>query len=536
MKHATFVVLFVLIAVTSSFAQPDTLWTLEGDFNAVASVPEGGLVVGGSGILVRLDEDGNELWTQELPFVVYDIDPGRTGGFIMSGTSNSYDPGYVVKMTSEGNVVWNYVDIVDYQERFDFVVELPDGGAALHRGGWSGTGIDRLDANGDFVAHDGRPDHQGKSMELVDGGVLIAGETFDIYWTDSRYSLWKLGANAQRSWYHRYGHTYRSVSFYAFQLSNGMLMSLGNLHGTTIYAVSLHRPDGPLLYTHFLPPSINRPAWATESAGECILIVGFDAIVKYDIDFNRHWLIPQDQSWVRDSDLANDGGLLVINGPNDGRVLTRYEPEAVVTVETDTQVVPPDHSDIYYTATIDNILIGETVVDVWSVLWPPEGDPIVSETSTPVTLVPGETLVHEDSLVVLAEYPTGEYMCRVHVGDYEHDITMGANTFEFVKEGVVTAVGDANDSNLLPDAFALTAYPNPFNASTTISLELPTPTDLRLAVYNVAGREVAVLNDGPAAAGMHQFTFNAGSLASGVYFVRAVMPEHTIQRKIMLLR
>ena len=64
------------------------------------------------------------------------------------------------------------------------------------------------------------------------------------------------------------------------------------------------------------------------------------------------------------------------------------------------------------------------------------------------------------------------------------------------------------------------AYPNPFNPSTTITWKLTEPADVRLAVYDVMGREVRVLVSGPAAAGTHEARFDAGDLPSGVYFSR----------------
>ena len=65
-------------------------------------------------------------------------------------------------------------------------------------------------------------------------------------------------------------------------------------------------------------------------------------------------------------------------------------------------------------------------------------------------------------------------------------------------------------------------YPNPFNPSTTIGFSVPGPgsSRVRLAVYDLLGREVAVLVDGERMPGNHTATFDARGLASGVYFYR----------------
>ncbi|MFH0884034.1 MAG: T9SS type A sorting domain-containing protein [bacterium] len=82
-----------------------------------------------------------------------------------------------------------------------------------------------------------------------------------------------------------------------------------------------------------------------------------------------------------------------------------------------------------------------------------------------------------------------------------------------------------------------TAYPNPFNPSTTVAINLPLAARVHAEVYNVLGRRVAVLADGTLPAGKHRLIWNAFELASGVYFLRAEVPGkmHRIQ-KIVLVR
>jgi flagellar hook assembly protein FlgD len=70
-----------------------------------------------------------------------------------------------------------------------------------------------------------------------------------------------------------------------------------------------------------------------------------------------------------------------------------------------------------------------------------------------------------------------------------------------------------------PRAFMMEQnYPNPFNPSTSIRYHLATADRVTLKVYNTAGQEVATLVNGDVEAGTHQATWNAGNVASGVYF------------------
>ncbi|MBK9331527.1 MAG: T9SS type A sorting domain-containing protein [Ignavibacteria bacterium] len=63
-------------------------------------------------------------------------------------------------------------------------------------------------------------------------------------------------------------------------------------------------------------------------------------------------------------------------------------------------------------------------------------------------------------------------------------------------------------------------YPNPFNPSTTISFNLSSESPVKLAIYDITGREVATLVNQNLQAGAHSFNWNAGNFTSGVYFLR----------------
>jgi hypothetical protein len=73
----------------------------------------------------------------------------------------------------------------------------------------------------------------------------------------------------------------------------------------------------------------------------------------------------------------------------------------------------------------------------------------------------------------------------------------------------------------LPTEFAVHPnYPNPFNPTTTIKYDLPEDSHVSLVIYDVLGRKVAELESGVKEAGYHSTTWNASSVASGVYFAR----------------
>lgn len=79
-------------------------------------------------------------------------------------------------------------------------------------------------------------------------------------------------------------------------------------------------------------------------------------------------------------------------------------------------------------------------------------------------------------------------------------------------------------------------YPNPFNPTTEIRFSLRTSNVARLTVYDLMGRQIAVLVDGPKPAGGHSVTFDATGLSSGVYLVELVAEGQRVTRLMTLLK
>ena len=89
----------------------------------------------------------------------------------------------------------------------------------------------------------------------------------------------------------------------------------------------------------------------------------------------------------------------------------------------------------------------------------------------------------------------------------------------------------------VPTAYALHAnYPNPFNPSTTIPYGVPEAGEIRLAVYDVLGREVAVLVSGTVAAGRYEVVWEAGSRPTGVYLVRMEAAGRVFTQRVTLMK
>ena len=97
--------------------------------------------------------------------------------------------------------------------------------------------------------------------------------------------------------------------------------------------------------------------------------------------------------------------------------------------------------------------------------------------------------------------------------------------------------GTAGGNNSLPTEYGLDQnYPNPFNPSTNIKYQLPENSHVKLLVYDILGNLVTTLIDQPMEAGYHSVVWNAGNLASGVYFYTLRSGNFVSAKKLILLK
>ena len=84
-------------------------------------------------------------------------------------------------------------------------------------------------------------------------------------------------------------------------------------------------------------------------------------------------------------------------------------------------------------------------------------------------------------------------------------------------------------------------YPNPFNPSTTIAFFMPRDAHVRLAIYDVSGRLIRTLMNGPMEAGRRSIDWNGrndrgAGVGSGVYYYRLETGKKVLTRNLVLMR
>ena len=102
--------------------------------------------------------------------------------------------------------------------------------------------------------------------------------------------------------------------------------------------------------------------------------------------------------------------------------------------------------------------------------------------------------------------------------------------------GVELSVYDEYGLGVPTEYFLTPNFPNPFNARTTVRFGLPAPGNAEVTVWDMHGRQVALLATGRYDAGSYKAVWNAENVTSGVYIIKLVSGNHRIMQKAILIK
>src|SRR5690606_1642755 len=209
---------------------------------------------------------------------------------------------------------------------------------------------------------------------------------------------------------------------------------------------------------------------------------------------------------------------------------------------------PAPGETVTFAVTVTNNAASPAPVDLWLDATGPVSRTILLGSGT---LPAGATVTRNVRLRIPGATPNGTYNLALNLGEFPDDVcdseafvlTVGAPrmaTLDALKAEDYAAARAAAEAIAARNAgvtfevvqgfFAAEAAapgvgvsPNPFARQTTISYEVAASAPVRLAIYDVLGREVAVLVDARQEAGTHGAVFEAAGLAAGTYVYRLVV-------------
>lgn len=221
----------------------------------------------------------------------------------------------------------------------------------------------------------------------------------------------------------------------------------------------------------------------------------------------------------------------------------------LLTPSTTPIVIPNGGGSFNYTVAITNHETTSQGCQVWVMITLPNGSsygPVLG----PVTasIGGGATVTRLRTQNVPASAPSGNYTCIGNVGSYP--TAWNSSNFPFSKSATDNGFKCGNWENTgesfgdeiaaafaAPNYFSLeAAYPNPFNPETNLTYNLAKAGNVKLSVYDIQGREVAVLLDGFHSEGSYMVSFSGADLSSGVYFAVLNAEGYTFSQKLLLVK
>lgn len=169
-------------------------------------------------------------------------------------------------------------------------------------------------------------------------------------------------------------------------------------------------------------------------------------------------------------------------------------------------------------------------------------------TTTPTVSAMTITLMSQnyaaaDSGWVLHKYALGSYVtpgANIYIGfrEYVSNVAIDGASFslDLVRVSSQSTGITLNQGEIPANYFIEQNYPNPFNPETNIKFGLPKSGNVKLAVYDITGKEVAVLLNDFKQAGSYIFSFNGSNLSSGVYFYRIVSGDFADTKRMILVK
>jgi len=420
--------------------------------------------------LIRTDSLGSVLWDSTYGGISFDVGYSLQqtfdGGYVITGSTRSSGAGlndvYLIKMDSLGNTLWDTTYGGDSSDVGRSVAQTLDGGYIIAGETWSfdpGTSdvyLIKTDSSGNVLwdtTYGGSFDDFGYSVQQTsDGGYIVAGQTFSFGAGLGDVYLIKTDSLGNVLWDTTYGGGFWDVGYSVDRTSdNGFVVA-----GQT-FSFGAGQGDVYLIKTD----SLGSVLWDTTYGGD-----------------------------------SSDVGLSAVQTLDEGYVVAGY-----------TWSFGSSEQDVYIVKT-DSL---------GSVLWERTyGDSVDDRGYSIQQTMDGGDIAAGDT----------------------RSMGAGVNDVYLIKtdaNGMVVGVEEKSKLRT-HNVRLLKNVPNPFDGSTVIYYSLQVPDRVILQIYDVTGRSVENLVNEDRTPGVHQVNWDGQGRASGIYFCKLKAGEFTDVQKMILLR
>ena len=146
-------------------------------------------------------------------------------------------------------------------------------------------------------------------------------------------------------------------------------------------------------------------------------------------------------------------------------------------------------------------------------------------------------LVYDDpeSMRLKAEYVIEKELGGMMIWALGYDQTSnGQELIRSIRRNYLSV--ESEDIHSVPNQFSIKSYPNPFNASLNIQINVPKDELISIDIFDIRGREVDGVVNQFLTKGDYTFTWQASDHRSGLYFIRSMSQSAIISQKVLLLK
>ena len=595
---------------------PDTLWTHSYGFweyetwcNCIRPTNDGGFIFTGVRqdyvnwlteiVLVRIDQDGNTLWTRSFngsyPYSEgYWVEQTADNGYILmayshEGAMPGDDQLLLIKTDAAGNNIWqNQYNIGNEMDWPSSACLTIDGGYLIS--GTSNVGnmtseekifIIKADANGilqwtRYYYEELYYAYSGNVKPTPDGNYILTGFCKQTQMGDYDVCLIKVNNSGNIIWNVIYTIPYNQYGIYVDVCDDGGFVMAGftNNHSYGEHDFYLLRTDsaGAISWeANFGGLDEDYAAECAETMDGGIIVTGLTYSYGageediYILKTNSLGQLLWQQTYGgvygdRGSSVVQLGEEGYIAGGRSGLdayiIRLEYEAPVEVTVNLTPAApsiqIPAGGGSFDYNIAVENVSAAAQNFDVWSEIMLPNYGSVAIITVTGLNLAAGMSAERDRTQFVPAAAPMGNYTYYAYVGEYPWVVDY-IDSFEFSKssgelgapltpEGWIST-GEPFDGKsaetqvYMPEELILEApYPNPFNLTASLRFILPEAGYISLQLYDVQGREVLNLAEGWREAGAYEVTVNGDNLCSGIYWARLAQGNRSAAQKLIYLK
>ena len=496
-------------------------------------------------LVLRTDSLGNTIWSHTYNGggidCGYSIAELNDGSIIVAGIQDGCLTGgegnvLLMKLNGMGNVLWQ--NTYDYRARdcAYAMTQTPEGdfliAGACNEDPYGGFGeilLMKIDGNGNLLCAREYDYGVAQSIELTqDGNIAVAGWTVNSGPGEEDMMLMNTDFNGHLLWKHVYGTPYANLGRGAVEAAEGGFL----VYGSDFIPLAIsHRSyfvrtadNGFAMGEYRIPEGSNYP---------CCAIVNNEG----NFIFTGSTIIPGGANYedILLAELADDFGSIVVN----------LNPE-----NYNLQIPGGGGAFNYDIQLANNSLTAGTVDLVIEVRDINAGWLHEILHCSDITLIPGQSIFHQG---LRQNVPPGlnasHYVYSARVIDANSSSTLFTSSLSFeilangnnniTESGWILNGWNKSETFLASKAndFLLAApYPNPFNAAVKIGFSLARAGRVKLSIFDITGREIAVLAEGWYESGKYETEFSGRGLASGIYYALLKVNGEKLTRKIVLLK